>query len=86
MSPTSATGPGIPVPEMAGLSLAPSPPPRPMPPPRPSATSKPLTSPRAPPAPVEADQDEYASEDEDDPFADRNALVTPRVEKDEPKW
>lgn len=25
-------------------------------------------------------------EDENDPFADRNAVVTPRVERNEPNW
>lgn len=31
----------------------------------------------------EPDEDE---EDENDPFADRNAVVTPRVERSEPSW
>ncbi|KAI0133638.1 VHS domain-containing protein [Xylariales sp. AK1849] len=86
MSPTSTTGAGSPVPDMAGLSITPSPPPRPMPPPRPSAMSKPMRTPRPPPQPVKDDQDDYASEDENDPFADSNAVGTPKIEKGEPKW
>lgn len=49
---------------------------RPPPPPRPAAR---------PPPPVE-DEDSEIEEDENDPFADRNALQTPKVEKDEPRW
>ncbi|KAH8666657.1 hypothetical protein BX600DRAFT_277158 [Xylariales sp. PMI_506] len=88
MSPTSPASPSSPTPEMASLSIAPSPPPRPMPPPRPSAMSKPLavTTRREPEPAEEDDQDDYASEDENDPFADRNAVTTPRVEKGEPRW
>jgi hypothetical protein len=40
----------------------------------------------AQPAPVDDDEDDFQSEDENDPFADRNALHTPRVERDEPTW
>ncbi|OTA92869.1 hypothetical protein M434DRAFT_396147 [Hypoxylon sp. CO27-5] len=83
MSPTS---PSSPVSDMAHLSINPSPPPRPVPPPRPSAASKPTISTRPPPPPESDEEDDYADEDENDPFADRNALVTPRVEKGEPNW
>ncbi|OTA59545.1 hypothetical protein K449DRAFT_353250 [Hypoxylon sp. EC38] len=83
MSPTS---PSSPVLDMAHLSINPSPPPRPVPPPRPSAASKPTISTRPPPPPESDEEDDYADEDENDPFADRNALVTPKVEKGEPNW
>ena len=56
-----------------------------MPPPRPSAASKPVIAPRQP-SPPDSDEEDYADEDENDPFADRNALATPKVEGDEPKW
>ncbi|KAI8963181.1 hypothetical protein F5Y11DRAFT_320083 [Daldinia sp. FL1419] len=78
MSPTS---PSSPVSDMAQLSINTSPPPRPMPPPRPSAASKPVIAHRQP-SPPDSEEDD---EDENDPFADRNA-VTPKVEGDEPKW
>lgn len=86
MSPNS---PSSPTSEMAGLSIQPSPPPRPTPPPRPSAMSKPSMVHRSPPRlqPVQDDDDVSEEEaDENDPFADRNAVVTPKVEKGEPKW
>ncbi|KAI0377001.1 hypothetical protein F5Y04DRAFT_265139 [Hypomontagnella monticulosa] len=83
MSPTS---PSSPVPDMAQLSISPSPPPKPMPPPRPSAASKPVIAPRPPPTPDSDEEDDYADDDENDPFADRNALVTPKMERGEPKW
>ncbi|OTB13379.1 hypothetical protein K445DRAFT_64796, partial [Daldinia sp. EC12] len=38
------------------------------------------------PSPPDSDEEDYADEDENDPFADRNALATPKVEGDEPKW
>jgi hypothetical protein len=66
--------------QMAGLSLSRSPPP-----PRPSALSKPSV--RSPPARSAASHSESEEEeDENDPFADRNAVVTPSVEKAQPKW
>jgi LAS seventeen-binding protein 5 len=78
---------------VAGLSIEPSPPPqprRPSAPPRPSAQSKPVTplaralqAQRAPPPP---DDDNGEDEDENDPFADRNAVTTPKVERGEPRW
>ncbi|KAI1380367.1 hypothetical protein F4677DRAFT_406587 [Hypoxylon crocopeplum] len=83
---TSPTSPSSPVPDMAQLSISPSPPPRPMPPPRPSAASKPMISPRPIPQPESDEEDDYVDEDENDPFADRNAVVTPKVERDEPRW
>jgi hypothetical protein len=42
---------------------------------------------RAQPPPEEEDEeDEFDDEDENDPFADRNALKTPKVERSEPSW
>ncbi|KAH9907497.1 hypothetical protein F4778DRAFT_722192 [Xylariomycetidae sp. FL2044] len=82
MSPTS---PSSPVADMANLNLRASPPPRAMPPPRPSEMSKPRMA--QPPAPQAAHNDDLDSdEDENDPFADSHAMVTPRVERGEPKW
>lgn len=81
--------PTSPVPQMAGLSISRSPPPRERPsaPPRPPATSKP-SSPLPPArqsAQDDSDEDDFEDEDENDPFADRNA-VTPRVERGESRW
>ncbi|KAB5583119.1 vhs domain-containing protein [Coniochaeta sp. 2T2.1] len=87
-SPTSASPPSL-----ANLSLnttsAPPPKPRrPAAPPRPSARKPPVppapTRPAAPPS--DEDDDNEADEDENDPFADRNAVVTPHVERGEPRW
>lgn len=50
---------------------------RPPPPPRPAAH---------PPPPVEDEDSPGEEDDENDPFADRNALQTPKVEKGEPIW
>ncbi|ETS78064.1 hypothetical protein PFICI_10126 [Pestalotiopsis fici W106-1] len=72
MSPTESANPGSPVPEMDNLSINPTLPPRPAAPPRPSAASKSAFTP-APQAAVDAEESEE-SEDENDPFADRNAL------------
>ncbi|KAI1777118.1 hypothetical protein F4818DRAFT_409218 [Hypoxylon cercidicola] len=83
---TSPTSPSSPVPEIAHLSINPSPPPRPVPPPRPSAASKPVIAPRRAPQPESDEEDYYVDEDENDPFADRNAVVTPKVERGEPRW
>ncbi|OTB09537.1 hypothetical protein M426DRAFT_316086 [Hypoxylon sp. CI-4A] len=83
MSPSS---PSSPVPEMATLSINPSPPPRPAPPPRPSAASKPTVAVRPASPPDSEEEDDYADEDENDPFADRNAVVTPKVERGQPNW
>ncbi|KAK1774465.1 hypothetical protein QBC45DRAFT_424941 [Copromyces sp. CBS 386.78] len=78
---------------MAGLSITntpaspPSMPPRPAPPPRPSAASKPsMLKPPTRRVEPSSDEDSDVDEDENDPFADRNAVSTPKVESDEPKW
>lgn len=86
----SPTSPGSPTSGMAGLHIA-SPPPqpaRPAAPPRPSAVSKPSSQLSVPGrAPAEyADASDDEDEDENDPFADRNAVVTPKVERNEPAW
>jgi len=62
--------------QLAGLKIGtPSPVPevRPVQPPRPSQ----------PPPPADVDEEE---DDEDNPFADSNAVVTPAYEKPEPRW
>ncbi len=64
--------------QLAGLSIStksPSPPRPPRQPPRPAPQPEP-----------EEDEDDFEEEDENDPFADRNAVVTPKVEKKEPVW
>ncbi|RYP45075.1 hypothetical protein DL768_008547 [Monosporascus sp. mg162] len=86
MSPTSPASAPSPIPEIAKLSVKPSPPPRPMPPPRPSALSKPTFTQLTPRSTQESEDDDSVEEDENDPFADRNALPTPHVEKGEPRW
>jgi hypothetical protein len=46
-----------------------------------------ISSPRpVPPTPVEDEESEVEEEDENDPFADRNEVETPAIEKEEPKW
>ena len=56
-----------------------------------------FSSPHAPPPPAQPprpvqqpdkdeDEDDFEEEDENDPFADRNAVTTPAVEKREPVW
>ena len=84
----SPTSPASPVPEMNDLSIAPNIPPRPAAPPRPSAASKPRVVPQPTPQMAQVDEDNESAEEEDenDPFADRNALSTPQAEKSEPKW
>ena len=52
---------------------------RPPQPPRPP-------QPRRPVQPLEEDEDEFEEEDENDPFADRNAVTPPKVERGEPQW
>ena len=45
--------------------------------------------PPQPPRPVQPpqdDEDDFEEEDENDPFADRNAVTTPKVERSEPSW
>ncbi|KAL8418818.1 hypothetical protein RB594_002142 [Gaeumannomyces avenae] len=74
-SPTSPAG------QMAGLSLNRSPPP----PPRPSALSKPGANPSSSrPAAQQPESEE--EDDENDPFTDRNEVVTPGLEKTQPRW
>ncbi|KAI1419650.1 hypothetical protein F5Y12DRAFT_209006 [Xylaria sp. FL1777] len=88
MSPTDPASPSSPVADMAGLSLNPSIPSRRSAPPRPSPPSKPPAPPRplSPPPHHGEIEDDSAEEDEDDPFADRNAVDTPMVEGGEPRW
>ncbi|KAI1496668.1 hypothetical protein F5X99DRAFT_399517 [Biscogniauxia marginata] len=88
-SPTSPSSPASPVPEMANLNINPTIPHRPVPPPRPSAASKPsISRPAHPPVQEDDDDDDddLVEEDENDPFADRNAVGTPKGELGEPKW
>jgi hypothetical protein len=51
---------------------------------------EPEQRPPQPPRPVqpppEEEEDDLEDEDENDPFADRNAVNTPRVERGEPSW
>ncbi|KAI0152631.1 hypothetical protein GGR57DRAFT_469789 [Xylariaceae sp. FL1272] len=78
MSPTGSSPPSKgKLPDLADLSLNPSLPPRP----NVLVTSSPQVQSHADQV---ADED---SDDENDPFADRNAYIeTPMVEKDEPRW
>ncbi|KAI8955398.1 hypothetical protein F4801DRAFT_529171 [Xylaria longipes] len=88
MSPTEPASPSSPVADMAGLNLNSATSPRRSAPPRPSAQSKPLAPPRpisSPSRRYETD-DDSAEEDENDPFADRNAVETPMVEGEAPRW
>ncbi|PMD18831.1 VHS domain-containing protein [Hyaloscypha hepaticicola] len=65
--------------QLAGLHISgksPSPETRPPPPPRPVQQ----------PPEEEEDEDDFEEEDENDPFADRNAVTTPKVERSEPVW
>ena len=54
----------------------------------PSPTQAPSRPPKKAPAPPVQDDDEdsFEEEDENDPFADRNAVQTPKVERGEPVW
>ncbi|KAJ2901531.1 hypothetical protein MKZ38_001716 [Zalerion maritima] len=78
-SPTSPPNEG-----MVGLSISRSPPSKPTPPPRPSAATKPSLIPTSPPPmPVRPKRTYYSDEeseeeveDDDNPFADRNAVKT----------
>lgn len=58
---------------------------RPAPPPRPSAASKPSQLAKSRPQESSDDEDDNSNdeEDENDPFADRNAVVTPKMSGDE---
>jgi hypothetical protein len=65
--------------QFAGLKIggkSPSPETRPAPPPRPVQQS----------SEDDEDEDDFVEEDENDPFADRNAVTTPKVERSEPVW
>ena len=65
--------------QLAGLHISgksSSPEARPAPPPRPLQQ----------PPEKDEDEDDFEEEDENDPFADRNAVKTPMVEKSEPVW
>ncbi|KAI1116389.1 hypothetical protein F5Y14DRAFT_406462 [Nemania sp. NC0429] len=89
MSPTDPASPSSPVADMAGLHISSNVSPhRLAAPPRPSAQSKPRAPPRpvAPPSHRDERDDESVDEDENDPFADRNAVDTPMVERGEPRW
>ncbi|GAW14242.1 hypothetical protein ANO14919_036410 [Xylariales sp. No.14919] len=88
MSPTEPASPSSPVADMAGLSLNPSISPRRSAPPRPFLQSKISASPQphSPPSRRNESDDDSAEEDENDPFADRNAVDTPSGERGEPRW
>jgi hypothetical protein len=65
--------------QLAGLHIStksPGPEARPPPPPRPVQH----------PPEEDEDEDDFEEEDENDPFADRNAVTTPKVERSEPVW
>ncbi|CZS96583.1 related to LSB5-possible role in the regulation of actin cytoskeletal organization [Rhynchosporium graminicola] len=62
-------------PNLAGSTSPRAPPPAPRQPPRPVQ-----------PSPPSDEEDEVEEEDENDPFADRNAVSTPQVERREPVW
>ena len=85
-APPTSTSP----PSLANLSLdtAPAKPPRPAAPPRPSARKPPVAPAPAArqAAPPSDEEEEDEDEDENDPFADRNAVATPHVERGEPRW
>lgn len=83
-SPVSSTPPDV-----AGLSISPrrqSPPPRPSPLTKRGAPPPPAKKPSPPPPPVQREDDSEEDDDDNDPFADRNAVQTPRVETGQPRW
>ncbi|KAI0204537.1 hypothetical protein F4808DRAFT_346046 [Astrocystis sublimbata] len=88
MSPTQSDFPSGPIADMAGLSLDSPTSPRRSAPPRPSVYSKPPAPPRpvSPPPRRDESENDSVDEDENDPFADRNAMETPMVEKEAPRW
>ncbi|KAJ8119806.1 hypothetical protein ONZ43_g3325 [Nemania bipapillata] len=88
MSPTNPASPSSPVSDMAALSLNQGVSPHRAAPPRPSAQSKPPAPPRpvSPPSRRYETDDESADEDENDPFADRNAVETPMMEREDTRW
>ena len=66
---------------MAAMSLQ-----SPAQPPRPTSISMPSSKAPAIEEPEEEDEDEEDDADEDDPFADRNAVSTPKVEQTGMRW
>ena len=68
--------PTSPTKQLAGLHISRSPEPE----------ARPPQPPRPIPPPEEDEEDDFVEEDENDPFADRNAVVTPKVERAEPSW
>ncbi|KAM0331463.1 hypothetical protein ACHAQA_003139 [Verticillium albo-atrum] len=79
-------------PDLSGLNLGASPP-RSHAPPRPGASSKPAsaspvaaTGPAKPPRPPVQQYDDDEDDDDDDPFADKNAVATPALERGQPSW
>lgn len=61
--------------ELAGLKLSPA-----------SAAPVPVAPPRPAAPPVVDNYDSVEEEDDDNPFGDSNALESPALERDEPKW
>ncbi|OBT77532.1 hypothetical protein VF21_04565 [Pseudogymnoascus sp. 05NY08] len=61
--------------ELAGLNLSPA-----------SAAPAPVAPPRPAAPPVVDNYDSVEEEDDDNPFGDANALESPALERDEPKW
>ena len=51
-----------------------------------SSEQGPPKPPRSAQPPPDDDEDDFEEEDENDPFADRNAVTTPKVERSEPSW
>ena len=51
-----------------------------------SQEQRPPQPPRPAQPPPEEEEDDFEEEDENDPFADRNAVITPKVERSEPSW
>ena len=47
---------------------------------------RPPQPPRPAQPPPAEEEDDFEEEDENDPFADRNAVTTPKVERSEPSW
>ncbi|KAH8161109.1 hypothetical protein CIB48_g7136 [Xylaria polymorpha] len=88
MSPTDPASPSSPIADIASLNLNSTTSPRRSAPPRPSAQSKPSAPARpvSPPSRRDEIDDDSTEEDENDPFADRNAVETPMVERDAPRW
>jgi len=62
---------------LAGLHISPSTSP---------VKRRPAPPPRSVQLPEEEEEDDFEEEDENDPFADRNAVNSPKVERLEPIW